>query len=66
MNEVKIIRIAKRVAGVAKRYSIQYLVVVVTVLLGFICVRSVPAQKILKQTGFEDHTVGEKEDRRPL
>ncbi len=65
MNEVKIARIAKRVAGVAKRYSIQYLVVV-TVLLGFISVRSVPAQKILKQTGFEDHAVGEKEDRRPL
>lgn len=62
MNEVKIVRIAKRVAGVAKQCSIQYLVVVVTVLLGFTCVRSVPAQKILKQTGFEDHAVGEKED----
>lgn len=56
MNTIRIFRIAKRdanqqIAIVAKRH----LIVFITVVLSFICIQSVPARKILVETGFENY-----------
>ena len=66
MNAVKIIRtehdVNQRIAIVAKRCFVSRLILVVTVVFSLTYVESTPAQKILKQTGFEDQAVGKKED----
>ena len=65
MNASKIVsaeHYAKRIAIVAQRCFISRLIFVATIALSFTCVETTLAQKILKQTGFEDQAVGKKGD----
>jgi hypothetical protein len=52
----------KRIISVKKHCFTPHYILIVAVVLSFICVKSTPAQKILRQIGFEDYHVGNKED----
>ena len=67
MNMLKIVTIArpdatKRLPPVRKQNSIPCIMFLVVVVLSLACVRSLPAQKILLETGYEDVDVGNRED----
>lgn len=66
MNAVTIIKAEhncnQQIAIVAKRYLVSGLILLLTVALSFIHVETTFAQKILKQTGFEDLAIGKEGD----
>lgn len=66
MDTVKIISSTKgdahkRITSVRKQDFTSHLVIVVIFVLSAICVKGVSAQKVLRQTGFEDYTATHKE-----
>ena len=48
-------RTNKRIGVVARQSILQYFTLIMTVVLSMICVESVPAQKVILETGFENH-----------
>ena len=67
MKVLKIVTIAKPAATKRlhpewKQHSVPRIMLLAIVVLSLVCVRSLPAQKILLETGYEDFDVGNRED----
>lgn len=67
MKVLKIVTIAKpaatkRLLPEWKQHSVPRIMLLVAAVLSLVCVRSLSAQKILLETGYEDFDVGNRED----
>ena len=55
-------KIIKQITSIKEHYFTHHFILILAVVLSFIYAEGAPAQKILRQIGFEDYDVGNKDD----